>query len=239
MHLVYVDFDGTLVKSNSLHYLVAVHQHQLASQRSLASLIRWGLAWIALPLILILHKVSESARDAVTYRLYRGLTRADIAAGAAAFWQKKQSHVFHNHAIALLHELAAQGHRIVLVSGSLQEVIQPAMRVCGLEPLIETYLTASLQYNAQGQCQCIEGQANIQAQKVNRIQAYESAAGLTPTARLAITDSLSDLPLLNFCDDAVVIEPKADLQKEALRRQWKILRESQASQGPGRSPNKL
>jgi HAD superfamily phosphoserine phosphatase-like hydrolase len=216
MHLVYVDFDGTLVKSNSLHYLMAVHRHQLVNQRSLAALIRWALAWIVLPFIILLHKISETARDA----------RAEITAAAAAYWQENKSHIFHSQAVDHVKELAAQGHRIVLVSGSLHEVIQPAMQVCGLDSVIDGYLTTALHYNEEGQCLCMQGEANIQDQKVIRIQAYEKAAGLNPTARLAITDSLSDLPLLNFCDSAVVIEPKKALHKEALRRQWKILRSS-------------
>ncbi|MFW7378981.1 MAG: HAD family hydrolase [Oligoflexus sp.] len=224
LKLVYVDFDGTLVRSTSLHYLVALRAFHLKKYRTLISLSMCLLAWACIPLILILHQTSEMARDRLLILLYWGLSSADLNEGACQYWRENQASVFRLAVLDLIRSYHQKDYRIVIVSGSLYEIIYPAIQACGMTKLIDGYLTPELVYGSDRKLTGrLIGKPNIQLEKIERIRTYESSEQIHAVERVAVTDSTSDLPLLNFCDAGIVVSPKRKLRAEAYERNWSII----------------
>lgn len=224
MKIAYFDFDGTIVKTNSLHYILALRSYKVSKDPSTKSFLLWLLTWCLLPVIILLHFISERSRDILTYQLYYGLTLSDITEGCERFWRKKGRNVFHDSVLLMVRDAYLQDYKVVIVSGSYQAIIESALRFVGIEKMVEAYIATTFHVGSdeivRGR---LVGEPNIQGTKVTRVRAYEASLNANPSVRLAVSDSSSDLPLLLYCDRACVIKPKRRLRREAKAQHWVIL----------------
>ena len=113
MKCFFVDWDGTLVRTNSLVYVEAIRRLAFSSHRSFENLFYFLSFWLALPLILILHVTKkEHLRDRLTYFFYRGLPESKIYEYARVFWRKNANKINRN-VISEIRKLMRAEDRVV------------------------------------------------------------------------------------------------------------------------------
>jgi HAD superfamily phosphoserine phosphatase-like hydrolase len=219
MKIVYVDFDETLVTSNSFHYLYAIRRRVISIEPKAAMFFWFMLMMVLAPLLILSHFISGSLRDQLSYFFYRGLSEAMIRKLAADYFTEN-SQLLRRPLVEWLRERKREGYQILIVSGSVTQVVEAAIQAYQLEELVDHVLTTRLVF-ARGKAQgCIQGLPLVGRQKVNVVRAFEGTSRVTQ--RLVVTDSMSDRPLLEFATEAVVVNPKARLRRYALARNWRV-----------------
>jgi HAD superfamily phosphoserine phosphatase-like hydrolase len=219
MKIVYVDFDGTLVRSNSFHYLYYCLRQKLTESRSSSALFWYLVCWLGLPFFILLHKCSDALRDRVTYWFYRGMQRAEIRSYAGKYFREHQAIAYKN-TVHYLKVKKLEGYAIVIVSGSIQEIVSEAAKELGLAAVIDHYLAARLEYEDEIATGLICGEPMVRAEKVQAIRCFEQ--NLNVSERICISDSLSDLPMLELTQTAIVVNPNSKLKRHAERRRWLV-----------------
>lgn len=114
-----------------------------------------------------------------------------------------------------------QGHRVVLVSASIEEIVSP---VAGHLGLGADYLCTRLHVENGRYTGRLEGPACYGPGKVERVKAWAAQNGLDfplPNSYF-YTDSPSDLPLLEQVSHPVAVNPSPRLAKIARARGWPV-----------------
>ncbi|MCB0164384.1 MAG: HAD family hydrolase [Anaerolineae bacterium] len=116
-----------------------------------------------------------------------------------------------------------QGHRVVIVSASIEELVKPVAEVLGLGP---DYLCTRLavqrgQYTGQ-----LDGPLCYGPGKVAWVKRWAdlNQVSFPETIGYFYTDSASDLPLLELAKHPVAVNPSRKLAKIAKARGWPIER---------------
>lgn len=217
MRLVYVDFDGTLVSSNSFQYIYFCLLHKFKESRSLVSLFQLAAFLLGIPILLLIHLSSAKLRDRVSYYFYKGLSHKEIAAYAEKFFRERQ-HVTYQKIVNYLQQCKAEGYKIVVVSGSIAEVVKSACKVLGLKQTIDAYITARLEFLDDKASGRLTDGPMVEEEKVKAIRRYEK--GWQIRERISISDSYSDLPMLELANKQVLVNPSNKLKRYALEKQW-------------------
>lgn len=210
------DVDGTLLHSDVLDYYIALIRRLLPRGprlRRLAALYLKAPYWFAL------DQVDRAKFNISFYRSYRGLAREPSQALAQDCFQSLFKGRLYQPVIERLEQHRRQGDRIVLVSGSLDFLLQP----------LAQYLRADA-------CLCpglhdtegiftgeMTGPPIIGEAKATRLRSYAQEQNLDLASCHAYADSRSDLPILNLAGHVTVVNPGFSLRREAKRRGWEIL----------------
>ncbi len=212
--LVYTDFDGTLVFSNSFVHLIAIRKIAYQEKKDIVSGLMLALSYLALPLLLLLHLCHETLRDYATYCLYFGLSNDEIYKYARLYWRSNQDRLNPN-VVNFLEAQRSKGSSLVIVSGSLVEIIQAAITEFKLNHLFDAVIGAELLPAAHGlryPARILKSGAMIGANKVVAIRTFERELTRPVMRRTAITDSVSDLALLLAVDDGYLVRPSRRLR---------------------------
>jgi HAD superfamily hydrolase (TIGR01490 family) len=112
------------------------------------------------------------------------------------------------------------GHVTVLLSASFEEQLMPAASDLEVARVIGSkaeYLSGRLSGR-------LEGEACHGPEKARLAEAFCRSSGIDPADCCAYGDSLSDLPILELCGHACVVNGRGELLRLAERRRWEILR---------------
>jgi phosphoserine phosphatase len=120
-------------------------------------------------------------------------------------------------ALFLIDEHHREGRKVLIVSSSPVEIVQPLAGYLGVDDVIATraavdeegLYTGELEYYAYGP---------TKAEALHRLE----AEGLDLTASYAYSDSHTDLPLLEAVGNPVAVNPDRELRKIAEEREWPI-----------------
>jgi HAD superfamily hydrolase (TIGR01490 family) len=117
----------------------------------------------------------------------------------------------------------AQGHRVVIISASIEEIVKP---VAGHLGLGSDYLCTRLAVAHDRYLGRLNGPQCYGAGKVYWAKKWLAANKLTFPDAIGYfyTDSSSDLPLLELADHPVAVNPSRKLAKIARARGWAIER---------------
>ena len=134
----------------------------------------------------------------------------------------------------LLHRLTAagkakidwhksQGHRVVIISASIQEIVKPVAKHLGLG---QDYLCTRLAVQNDRYTGLLDGPLCYGPGKVHwaKIWATANQLDFPPAVSYVYTDSSSDLPLLEMATHPVAVNPSRKLAKIATTRSWPIER---------------
>lgn len=213
----FFDVDGTLVKSTIVHYYVYFRRRRLGAVL--------GRIWFALFLVkclyfLILDKINRSRFNVVFYRSYRGLPASDIKAMVAdcfremieprIFTQAKGCIAAHRHA----------GRKIVLVTGSIDFIMQPVVGAFGADDLIApTLVESSGRFTG-----ALDGPPVGEQEKARRMNEFAKEHAIDMESSFAYGDSLADVPMLETVGHPQTVNPSKGLAAVAVSRGWPVHR---------------
>jgi HAD superfamily hydrolase (TIGR01490 family) len=207
------DVDGTLVASNVVAYYAWLKLHDLPrAQRPLFALKMLGYA----PFYWALDKVSRTQFNRVFYRNYKGWKPARAAQlGRQSFAGYTVGRLF-PEAVETLREHKRAGHRVVILSGALDFLLEPFREVA------DDVLSASLEtedgvYTGELSGAPVAGEA-----RARMLASFARKRGVDLARSYAYADAISDLPMLEAVGNPVAVNPDRRLLKAAKERGWQI-----------------
>jgi HAD superfamily phosphoserine phosphatase-like hydrolase len=222
LRIVYVDFDGTLVSTNMIHYLVHSCAEACRASGRLGPALRGAGVIASLPLLYLLDRRGARVRDAFFHRHYRGIREARFRRLLDAYWKNNAARLTCQAVLERVRWLAADGYLPVIVSGSVRPVVE-AWR--SLHPLFRAALCTDLEVDSRGVFTGrAAGEIVVEDRKVAAIEDYERSSGHAVAERICIADSIQDVPMLSLATRAIVANPSRALAREARRRSWEVLR---------------
>lgn len=218
----FFDVDGTLVRSNIVHYYMWFRRRGMpAAIGSAWQTYFWGkcLGY------LVMDKLSRSWLNKVFYRNYRGMNAAGIRASAdACFREVIEPKLFAGAAEGVRRHLEA-GRRVVLVTGSIDFIMKPLADHLAHEDGGEVEMLAPALIEEAGRFTgSLDGPPVGELEKARRIQAYAAANELDLSLCYAYGDSIADLPMLEAVGHPSAVHPDRALARVASERGWPIVR---------------
>ena len=211
----FFDVDGTIVSTTIVHYYVQFRS------RLLPSFLRpFWLAWFALKVVyyFFLDKVSRTRFNIVFYHNYRGLEAERVKQLAGEQFETYVCSKLFPAALDCIREHQNQGDLIVLVTGSLDFIIQPLADYLQADAA----LTVQLE-EAHGK---FTGELTTpplsEAEKVRAIQAFVEQHNVDLAASYAYGDSRADLPMLQCVGNPIAVNPSKGLRQVAIESGWEI-----------------
>ncbi len=223
----FFDVDGTLCDTTIAHYF------RYFMFRRLSPLVArlwypWFLAKCCL--YLLLDKFDRERLNVVFYRNYRGLPIAEITSQAAdCFHDVIMPRIFPQGESCVAEHRNA-GMRIVLVTGSLDFIVDPLRGRLGAHDLLAAGLSeAHGRFTGELIGPPIGGEEKARVMRV-----FAEKHGLDLAHSHAYGDSGADLPMLEAVGFPHVVNPDRRLSALATERGWPIHRWSVETQGADR-----
>ena len=211
----FFDVDGTIVSTTIVHYYVQFRSHLLPPV-----LRPFWLAWFALKVVyyFFLDKVSRTRFNQVFYRNYRGLQAERVKQLAGEQFETYVRSKLFPAALDRIREHQDRGNLIVLVTGSLDFIIQP------LADYLQSDAALTVQLEeAHGK---FTGELTTlplsEEEKVRAIQAFVEQHNVDLAASYAYGDSRADLPMLECVGNPIVVNPSKGLREVAIESGWEI-----------------
>ncbi|WP_407691047.1 HAD-IB family hydrolase [Rubrobacter marinus] len=209
------DVDGTLVKSNVVSYYAWMKMRDLPPiKRPLFAASILG----KVPYYWALDKISRTHFNRAFYKSYKGWKPARARAlGKESFAGYTLDRLFPG-AVEELREHRRAGHRIVLLSGALDFVLEP------FKDLADDVLSAKLEEEDGAFTGELSGAPVAGEARARMLASFARKRGLDLSRSYAYADSISDLPMLEAVGNPVVVNPDGRLEKAARERGWTIKR---------------
>jgi HAD superfamily hydrolase (TIGR01490 family) len=222
----FFDVDGTLARTTIVHYYVYFRRRRMSPLS--------GRIWYALFLVkclyyLLLDKIDRSRLNVVFYRSYAGLPAEPVKRLAAACYQDVLRPRQFDQAAACLAEHRAAGRSVVLVTGSLDFIIEPFAADLGVDAVVAPSLVESDGLFTGA----LNGPPIGNGEKARRIVQFAQEHGIDLARAHAYGDSIADLPMLECVGHAHVVNPDRRLAAVARRRGWRTHRWSIAGPSEG------
>ncbi|HLQ72355.1 MAG TPA: HAD family hydrolase [Bacillota bacterium] len=224
MAIVTVDFDGTLFKGNSFQAMFQTAKKDFTWKE-------WSV--VGLGLVKAAGKGLTKGKEAFKHgffmafaRSFRGKTKHELDTFFKELVQMARDDV-NEELIDRIREHQKNGDTVIVLSGALHPFLEAFVDAVGLDVRI---ISTGLQFDHAGICtgevdQIVNGQV-----KVDRVEQWiqmSAADGeMSPVPEIwAYADSLSDVPLLQFVNHPVVVNPKKDMLEAAEQYSWPIFPE--------------
>jgi fatty acyl-CoA reductase len=209
------DVDGTIVGSNVVSYYAWLKMREMPP----AFRPLWAAAFLPkIPYYWALDKVSRAHFNRAFYKNYAGWKPARARhLGQESFPGFTLSRIYPG-ALACLREHKERGHRVVLLSGALDFLLDP------LKDLADDVLCASLQEENGSYTGELSGAPVAGEARARMLASYARRRGVDLRRSYAYADSISDLPMLEAVGNPVAVNPDRRLAAAAKSREWKIQR---------------
>ena len=213
--VAFFDVDGTLLKSTIVHYYIWMRFKETPFLLKHLWLIGF------LPKIvyyLILDRVSRPRFNQVFYRNYRGMNAAEIKASAIEMFETHLRPKIFSEAVSQIQEHKEQDTAVVLVTGSLDFIVQPIADYL----VVDAVLAPKLHEENGRFTGELTTEPLIGEEKAKAVQAYAEQHGISLEDSYAYGDSQSDLPMLECVGNPVVVNPGKALREKALASGWEM-----------------
>ncbi len=213
----FYDLDGTLVNGNIVHaYLYYALRLPKVRQR----IARLAAAAIFSPAYALTELVSRSLFNRLFYTSYRGISRDRLQLMGREVAQKAIMPRLYLEARRKLEKGRELGLLQVLVSGSLDMVLNPLTEELQIDHLITNRLEFDKQGRASGRLlpPVLAGKAKERA-----IREFALQKGIDLSRSYAFGDSKADLPMLEAVGFPCAVNPQRDLLQIAQQRNWPII----------------
>ena len=207
------DVDGTLVGSNVVSYYAWLRMQELpAPVRPL-----WLAAFLTkIPYYWGLDKVSRAHFNRVFYKNYAGWKPERARhLGRASFAGFTLDRIFPD-ALDRLREHKTLGHRVVLLSGALDFLLEP-MKDLADDVLCSTLAQENGTYTGELSGAPVAGDA-----RARMLASFARKRNVDLSRSYAYADAISDLPMLEAVGHPVAVNPDRRLRSAAAERGWQI-----------------
>ncbi|MBI2190893.1 MAG: HAD family hydrolase [Planctomycetes bacterium] len=216
LRAAFFDVDGTLARSN----IASAYAYLRWTELSWPARIPWIPCFALKAALYLAVDAFDRARfNRLFYRNYRG-RRADSAAEMArrCFEGYLKPRLFPD-AVAHVQQVRQEGFEVVLVTGSLDFLVEPLAR----ELNVGHVLAARLQVSRGLFTGELEGGPLSDEEKARRVRDFASERGVSLAESQAYGDSIADLPMLEAVGAPHLVNPDAKLRRIGLERSWPIL----------------
>lgn len=212
----YFDVDGTLCKSNlfdSLLFYVLNQQNPIAGAGRIARTIA------SVPALFAAEQVDRGTFNDLLFRGYQGISEDRLLDLADEAFDNVMRPTLFKGALDLVARAKKAGHRVVLLSGSPDFLLQRMARLCDADDVIGNRL------------QIKDGRATGKLlppivagpEKARIIKEHAKQHGFELEECAAYSDSMSDVPMLSVVGRPAAVNPDFRLRMLAKTHRWPIL----------------
>ncbi|HET7273155.1 MAG TPA: HAD-IB family hydrolase [Rubrobacter sp.] len=207
------DVDGTLVGSNVVSYFAWLRMRELPP--ALRPL--WLAGFLTkIPYYWGLDKISRAHFNRAFYKNYAGWEPSRARhLGQESFAGFTLDRIFPD-ALQQLRDHKAAGHRVVLLSGALDFLLEP------MKDLVDDVLCATLAQENGAYTGELTGAPVAGDARARMLASFARRRGLDLTRSYAYADSISDLPMLEAVGNPVAVNPDRRLGAAAKDRGWRV-----------------
>jgi alcohol-forming fatty acyl-CoA reductase len=209
------DVDGTLLASNVVSHYAWLKLRELP----LALRPLWAMTLLGrIPYYWLLDKVSRAHFNRAFYKNYKGWKPARARALGAESFSGYTLERLYPEAIDTLRAHKRAGHRVVLLSGALDFVLEP------FKDLADDVLTARLREENGAYTGELSGAPVAGEARARMLASFARRRNVDLSRSYAYADSISDLPMLEAVGIPIAVNPDARLRTAAKERGWQIKR---------------
>lgn len=213
----FFDLDKTIIaKSSTLAFTKPMFRAGLLSGSTLA---KAGIAQAYYQAFGADHDQLERVKEELA-NLTAGWSRDEVVAVVEETVNEVVTPLVYSEALAIIAKHRAQGHRVVVISASPEEIVRPLCRYLGIDDVIATRSEVDEDGIYTGR---IERYAYGPG-KADSIRELAEAEGIDLAESFAYSDSMTDLPMLEMVGHPVVVNPDSELKAIAEKRGWEVRR---------------
>ncbi len=209
------DVDGTLVGSNVVSYYAWLRMQELP----LPLRTLWAASFLLkIPYYWGLDKISRAHFNRAFYKNYAGWKSSRARhLGRESFPYFTLERIYPD-ALATLREHKEKGHRVVLLSGAVDFLLEP------FKDLADDVLSARLEEDDGHYTGELSGAPVAGEARARMLASFARRRGLDLSRSYAYADSISDLPMLEAVGHPVAVNPDRRLARAAKEKGWQIRR---------------
>jgi HAD superfamily hydrolase (TIGR01490 family) len=166
------------------------------------------------------HWLSDEKMARMLIKFYRKRRLEDFRQGASVFYKEHLKPHLAPNIHAQVNKHRRQGHRLILISGSVRYMLEPVAEDLGFDHLLCTDLEIGADGLLTGRAKgpiCLNSNKRVLAERLAR------KAHIDLASSYAYGNHQSDIPLLELIGNPHVVEPTEPLRKVALANKWPIL----------------
>lgn len=218
LQLVTVDFDGTLFQGDSFKLMFQAGKKEFGI-REWTTVVVGSLQALLLGVFkgknaLRIHFFKSFAKT------FKGKTEAELASFFQHLVEAGKSDI-NQELVQLIQDEQAKGNQVMILSGALTPFLHALTARLNLEVII---VGTDLTFDSFGKCTGRTGVVVNGKEKVHAVSNWLHHSGKDPakTKVWAYADSESDIPLLHYADQPVIVNPKDKMRQIARENSWPI-----------------
>ncbi len=214
--LAVFDVDGTLVETNVVEYFLWMRLRAQPVEEwpsFMAQMLREAPRW------LYLERRSRAEFQRSFYREYDGLDYEVMKALGREALDAVTLRRIYPEGMRRIREHKRAGHRVLLLTGALDVVVEPLAALLEVEVDCAHLLVRDGRLTGDLQAPPPAGEA-----RATLLEEYASRNGIVLSESFAYADSLSDLGMLELVGTPVAVNPDARLSQVAGQRGWRVER---------------
>jgi len=214
--LAVFDVDGTLVETNVVEYFLWMRLRAQPLDEwpaFMARMLRQAPRW------LYLERRSRAEFQRSFYREYDGLDPEVMQRLGREALDAVTLRRIYPEGMRRIREHKRAGHRVLLLTGALDVVVEPLAELLEVEVDCAHLLVKDGRLTGDLQSPPPAGEA-----RGSLLEEYAARNGIALAESFAYADSLSDLPMLELAGTPVAVNPDARLSQMAGQRGWRIER---------------
>lgn len=212
----YFDVDGTLTRTNLVQPLVF---YMLNQQNPLRALSRVTRAAMSAPALFASEQVDRGTFNELLFRGYAGMTEDRLYELADEAFSTVVRPGLYAEGLSLVKRAKQAGHRVVLISGSPDFLLERLARMVDADDVIGNRLEFR------------DGKATGRVlrplvagpEKAKLIKDHARKHGFDLDACAAYSDSMSDVPMLSVVGRPAAVNPDFRLKMLARTHRWPVL----------------
>ncbi len=211
--VVLCDIDGTLITGETQFcFLWYLFRRKRISFPLFLTVLFWFLLYR-----FGLMRDTDRVRKA-GYTVFAGCRKDDLGRMARELFDHDIKGRLRPDILRILQDLNDQGCRIIFLSASLADIVEPIQDHLGFGQVLAT----RLEVRGGVLTGKIDGKPVYGQEKIAVVDKFLQSHGLDWTGSVALADHISDLPLLSRAGRAIAVAPDRELRKAARDRGWEI-----------------
>jgi len=216
MAVIAVDFDGTLYRGNSMKVM-------LRAGRKYFTLKDWLLFLSSFMKIIIIGLTKEKAEVRIHFfqsfaKMFKDKKKEELDDFFGMLVKQGFSDIDQQLLNTILKH-QQNGDHLLILSGSLEPFLQIFIKTLNLDAAT---IGTALYFDADGRCTGEIGPINHGVNKVKHLRVWIEKENLQDQEIWAYADSQSDIPLFEYVDHPVVVNPSVEMKDIAEIKGWMI-----------------